>query len=386
MNGTVYGQQQAKDWGSFRDAGLAAACAGFDRLQQQYDVVICEGAGSPGEINLKATDIVNMGFVRERDMPVLLVGDIDRGGIYANFIGHYTVFDEWEKQRLRGYIVNQFRGDASLLSSAHEYVYAHTHKAVVGVVPFIANIGIPDEDRIVLSRSNQAPSRNDLDIAIIHLRHLANFSDIEPFTVEPGVQLRLVHEAAELGHPDAIIIPGSKSTIADCEALHANGLAQAIVTLRGQCEIVGICGGYQMLGSQIRDHGGVESQQQQCRGLDLLSMTTSFAANKHTGRSQALHRNSGLALTGFEIHHGNTEPTAALDPMVQVNDRIIGYGDSQQRTWGCYLHGCFDQDVFRHWWLNRLRQQRGINPSTSGGQWDLEPALNRVAKVFSGKR
>ncbi|MBV5306783.1 MAG: cobyric acid synthase [Desulfobulbaceae bacterium] len=367
----------------YKEKAREAARASYDSLAADYDVILLEGAGSPGEVNLKRHDIVNMGMAQYAKAPVLLVGDIDRGGVYASFVGTMEVLNEWERALVAGFVVNRFRGQASLLQSAHDYVVAHTGREVLGVVPYLKNLGLPEEDSVSFKEglfTADRPTGEHVEIAVISLPHISNFTDIEPLVAEPDVYLRVVERAEDLGNPQAIILPGSKNVIHDLAALRSCGLADAIQRLADEgCEIVGVCGGYQMLGTGIEDPLAIESNQGTIAGLGLLSMTTVLAADKKLVRQRGIHTESGQPVHGYEIHHGRSQTD--LPPTLAFTDgSSCGAGNANGRIWGSYLHGIFDSDPFRRWFINRLRQRQGLMPlSGIPAPYDLEPAFDRLA-------
>ena len=235
--------------------------------------MILEGAGSPGEVNLKKQDFVNMPMARHAQSPVLIVGDIDRGGVFASFIGTMAVLDEWEKDLVGGFLVNKFRGDASLLADAYTYMREHTGRDVLGTVPYMHDHGLPEEDGIDRRSSWEGESGRDIDVVVIELPHGSNMTDFDALRLEPDVSLRLLRDPAQLGDPDLIIIPGSKNTISDLDALRGTGMASAIQAIAesGRARIVGICGGYQMLGQSIQDPAHIESARADSPGLSMRS-------------------------------------------------------------------------------------------------------------------
>jgi cobyric acid synthase CobQ len=324
-----------------------------------------------------------MGMAQYAKAPVLLVGDIDRGGVYASFVGTMEVLNEWERALVAGFVVNRFRGQASLLQSAHDYVVAHTGREVLGVVPYLKNLGLPEEDSVSFKEglfTADRPTGEHVEIAVVSLPHISNFTDIEPLVAEPDVYLRVVERADDLGNPQAIILPGSKSVIHDLAALRSCGLADAIQRLADEgCEIVGVCGGYQMLGTGIEDPLAIESNQGTIAGLGLLSMTTVLAADKKLVRQRGIHTESGQPVHGYEIHHGRSHTD--LPPTLAFTDGSgCGAVNASGRIWGSYLHGIFDSDPFRRWFINRLRQRQGLAPlSGIPVPYNLEPAFDRLA-------
>ncbi|MFH7319614.1 cobyric acid synthase [Desulfurivibrio sp. D14AmB] len=381
--GQPVGNMKVAQYHAYKETARAAACRAYDELAAEYDVIVLEGAGSPGEINLRAHDFVNMAMARHAKAPVLLVGDIERGGIFASLLGHYELMEPWERELLAGYVINRFRGDASLLASGLEFITARTGRPFFGVLPYLADLGLPQEDSVSFKQGlyeKRAATAEQVELALIDLSHISNFTDLEPLLAEPDVSLRLVRRAAELGRPDAIILPGSKNVIADLAFLEQSGLAAAIrqAATGGSCEIVGICGGFQMLGREVADPYSLESDGKTASGLGLLALETRLEEEKTLVRRRFTHLASGLPVHGYEIHHGQTrghEP-----PALQDGTETAGAVSPDGRIWGSYLHGIFDADPFRRWFIDRLRQRRGLAPlGIIQAPYDLEPAFDRLA-------
>ena len=383
VHGRPVGNMDVMTYLRYKETAMQAAHASYDSLAADYDVILLEGAGSPGEVNLKRHDIVNMGMARYAQAPVLLVGDIDRGGVYASFVGTMEVLNEWERALVAGFVVNRFRGQASLLQEAHDYVNSHTGREVLGVVPYLKNLGLPEEDSVSFKDGlfdSKRPGGAHVEIAVISLPHISNFTDIEPLAAEPDVYLRVVERTEDLGHPQVIILPGSKNVIHDLAALRSCRLAAAIQRLVAEgCEIIGVCGGYQMLGTTIDDPLAIESDQGTIAGLGLLPMTTVLAADKKLVRQSGVHRESGQPVHGYEIHHGRSRTD--LPPTLSFTDGTgCGAVDASGRIWGSYLHGIFDSDPFRRWFINRLCQRKGLVALPGiPAPYDLEPAFDRLA-------
>ncbi len=369
----------------FKKEAVQSAWQSYDELADEFEVVLLEGAGSPGEVNLKAHDIVNMQMARYASAPVLLVGDIDRGGVYASFVGTMEVLEQWERQLVAGFLVNRFRGQASLLQSAHDYVSSHTGKEVLGVVPYLHDLGIPEEDSVSFKAGlfeSSKPQQDHVEIVLLSLPHISNFTDLEAFHGEPDVFLRVVERVEDLGQPDAVILPGSKNVIGDLAALRESAIADTVCALaRSGCEIVGICGGYQMLGSKIEDPHFIESDRSQTDGLGLLEMTTVLEPVKSLTRQQGIHQPSGLEIHGYEIHHGLS--SSGLEPLLRfVDNKVCGSMSENGRIWGSYLHGIFDADLFRRWFIDTLRKRKGLSPLKQiQASYDLEPAFDRLADI-----
>ncbi len=362
--------------------------AALDRLRAAHDLVVIEGAGSPVELNLKASDIVNMAVARYAQSPVLLVGDIDKGGIFAQLLGTLWLLPPEERALVRGLIVNKFRGDPALFADGLRILEERGEVPVLGVVPFLVDHRIPEEDAAALDASSEPErQRGEVDIAVIRLPHIANFDDFDPLQSEPGVRLRYVQSAATLGQPHAIILPGTKTTMSDLAWLRGCGLDKAI---RHRADdgvaVVGICGGFQMLGQVIRDPEQVESALESMPGLGLLPVDTTFADAKTTRQVSAqviasagwLYTLKGQTLAGYEIHMGQTTGGQAWLEIQTPPDQGACHADGafspDGRIWGCYLHGLFANDAFRRAWLDSLQPRRA-----AGSAYDLDAALDRLA-------
>ena len=349
----------------------------YDSLSAEYDCMVLEGAGSPGEINLKSTDVVNMRMAQYAHSPVLLAGDIDRGGVYASFIGTYATFEPWERELLYGFAVNKFRGDPTLLADAHEYVRRMTGKTVEAVFDFLPGLGLPEEDSVGFAFAPKAEKRTDsLDVAVIHLGHIANFTDLAPLDIEPDVQIRTVDCGNELGQPDVIILPGSKGVADDIARMKQNGLFEAVKN--SSAYLVGICGGLQILGEKLLDLNGIESEMSEVEGMRKLPLTTVMREKKMLRHSSAVTR-SGFTVRGYEIHHGETSCRTkdGLAVMYAEDGREIGYeADGLLAT---YLHGIFDDDAFRRHFLNSIRRRKGWDVLPQSCEYGFEKALNRLA-------
>ena len=309
VRGKPVGNMRVAEYVAYKPQAFDAAKECYESLAAEFDAIVLEGAGSPGEVNLKSHDIVNMRMAEHAGAPVLVVGDIDRGGVFAAFVGTMEVLAPGSAIWIAGWIVNRFRGDASLLGPALEYTLQHTGRPVLGVVPYLAGLGLPaggfggvQERRA--GRSPWSGFRGNgaaVEIAVIDLPHISNFTDFDPFRMESDVRLRIVRSADELQRPDAVILPGSKNTLGDLEYLRGSGLAERIVALarEGTAEIVGICGGFQMLGREIHDPLGIESAADGSPGLALLGVSTVMAAEKTLVRTTARHAISGPGSLGL---------------------------------------------------------------------------------------
>src|SRR5438128_2306343 len=366
------------DWGAYREmqgALLGIVTESLERLRRTFELVLIEGAGSPAEINLRAHDIVNMRVARLADARVLLVGDIDRGGVFAALVGTLALLDPADRARVAGLIVNKLRGDGSILTPGLDELAARTGVPVLGVVPWIDERLVPAEDSLDLEALALGDGSTDaIEIAVVRLPRIANFDDFEPLAAEPGVRVRFVTTEAALRAADLVVLPGSKSTIADLAWLRATGLAAAVVAAAAAGRpVLGVCGGFQMLGENLRDPEHVESEREAAAGLGLLPVTTTFAREKttarvraHATRSGPFARAAGSEIAAYEIHAGRsalTRPaphpftvverggTSASDPDGAVSPR--------GNVVGTYLHGLFANGLLRRSLLGFLTERRG---------------------------
>ena len=359
VNGQVQGNMRAMEYYRRKREFIPAVMEAYNSLAQEYDIIVIEGAGSPAEINLKATDIVNMGLAELVDAPVLLVGDIDRGGVFAQLYGTIALLEPREQRRIKGTIVNKFRGDRAILQPGIDILEKICGVPVAGVIPY-THVDIDDEDSLS-TRFHTGDGRKDIDIAVVKLPRISNFTDVSPLERFESVSVRYIERPDQLHQPDMILLPGTKSTIADLLWLRQSGLEAAICqqAARG-CIVFGICGGYQMLGTSIRDPLGVEAAGvTEVKGMDLLPMDTVFQGEKvqqQTGGvfgtiSGPLHSLSGMAYTGYEIHMGRSGQQ--LPPLV-----------SRGNVYGSYIHGIFDGAGIAQAIIGDLAARKGIDPGT----------------------
>jgi adenosylcobyric acid synthase len=385
-----YYQQKDILWDSVRTA--------LDSLRQRYELVIIEGAGSPAEINLRNGDIVNMAVALYAKSPVLLVGDIDRGGIFAQLLGTLWLLEPEERALVRGLVINKFRGDLALFGEGARIIEEKGGTPVLGIIPYLKDLYIPEEDAVALDLPEAGRLRPGVttDIAVIHLPLISNFDDFDPFNADPGVSLRYVTSLQSLGEPDAIILPGTKSTVADLEWLRATGLAKAIIeNVQRGVALVGICGGYQMLGYRILDPQRVESDRISTPGLSLLPIQTHFDSRKATYQARArinfseswLAEMHGQTLEGYEIHMGNTQGNNPWLEIIARNGQRTHDPDGairpDGRVWGCYLHGLFANRQLRRAWLRSLGWENSIRSQRFAGDLFSE-AMDRLADAVEG--
>jgi adenosylcobyric acid synthase len=366
----------------------------FGRLSSAYDVIVIEGAGSPAEINLKEREIVNMRMAREASSPVLLVGDIDRGGVFASLVGTLELLTESECRYIKGFIINKFRGDVSLLKPATDFLEERTRLPVLGIIPYFRDISIAQEDSVFLDERSQRHLTDDLDIVIIRLPRIANYDDFDPLEHD-GSRLRYITKISELGDPDLIILPGTKSTFADLEFLNRSGLSERITQKADSgTPIIGVCGGYQMLCRSINDPERIESASESVPGLGLLPAVTTYARQKATSQVKGcvaadrglLSGMAGQELIGYEIHMGQTQTEGGSSPfrIYQTPEGVVNYEDGTMNAsgtvLGTYMHGIFNNSGFRQGLLNWLRRRRGL-PEIWGADVDKEKEYDRLADL-----
>ena len=359
VNGQVQGNMRAMEYYRRKREFIPAVMEAYNALDREYDIIVIEGAGSPAEINLKATDIVNMGLAELVDAPVLLVGDIDRGGVFAQLYGTIALLEPQEQQRIKGTIVNKFRGDRAILQPGIDILEKICGVPVAGVIPY-THVDIDDEDSLS-TRFHTGDGRKDIDIAVVKLPRISNFTDVSPLERFESVSVRYIERPDQLHQPDMILLPGTKSTIADLLWLRQSGLEAAICqqAARG-CIVFGICGGYQMLGASVRDPLGVEAAGvTEIKGMGLLPMDTVFQGEKVQQQTSgvfgeipgALHSLSGMKYTGYEIHMGRSRQQ--LPPLVH-----------QGNVYGSYIHGIFDGAGIAQAVIGDLAARKGIDPGT----------------------
>jgi adenosylcobyric acid synthase len=376
--GRPHGTLEAGEWATGR-AGLAeVAFESLSQLRQRFDVVICEGAGSPAEINLRAGDYVNMGLARHAGLPVVVVGDIDRGGVLAAMYGTLALLDPDDQALIAGWIVNKFRGDLSLLAPGLDTIATLTERPVFGVIPWLDRVWIDSEDALAVAgwRRESAPGGRALRVAAVRFPRTSNATDLDALAAEPGVTVTMTADPDVVLDSDIVVLPGSRATVDDLAWLRERGLADA-VTLRARAgrPVLGICGGYQMLATAIEDD--VESGAGRVPGLGLLPATVTFGRSKTLGTPSTSWR--GHPVTAYQIHHGRVRPDPAAEPFLD--------GCRVGAVWGTTWHGTFDNDAFRRAWLTEAARQAGVTWSPAEGAIGFEALrqnmLDRLADAIA---
>ncbi|WP_448514621.1 cobyric acid synthase [Parathermosynechococcus lividus] len=365
LNGHSAGVTEAANYyRDYFDRGWQAITTALRELQERFDWIVCEGAGSPAEVNLKHRDLTNMRVAKYLKAPTILVADIDRGGVFAHIVGTLMLLDPDERALIRGVVINKFRGQRSLLESGLKWLEETTGVPVLGVIPWL-DLHHPAEDSLDLL--DPRPQRAaDLQIAVVRLPRIANFTDVDPLLAEPTVSLRFCSPSDPLGNPDAVIVPGTKTTIADLQVLRETGMAQQLQEYAAQGgTILGICGGWQLLGETIADPEGLEGCQGVHVGLGLMPLQTHLTPKKITQQRQtrSLVFPSDTPIHGYEIHHGQSTYTATVgDWQMLFETPELGCVNTARTLWGTYLHGLFENGSWRRHWLNQLRSRRQLPP------------------------
>ncbi len=380
VQGRVLGNYDARAYLELRPKLMAYVLESYARIAENANLVLVEGAGSPAEVNLREGDLANMGFAQAAGVPVVLVGDIERGGVIAALVGTHALLEGAERALLKGYIVNKFRGDPSLFEAAHGVIAARTGLRSYGVVPwFEAASRLPAEDFLGLRGSSPGRSDGAIRIVVPRLPRLANFDDLDPLAAEPDVVLDIVPPGAALpGDADLVILPGSKATLADLAALRTEGWDVDLAAhVRRGGAVLGICGGLQMLGQRIADPDGVEGRPGEALGLGLLELETVLGGAKRLALVEGVELLSGEKIRGYEMHLGRTAGPALARPMLELAGRAEGAVSASGRVMGCYVHGLFAADGFRQAFLGRLRER-----ASSGVAYEaeVEAALDGLAE------
>ena len=356
VHGKVAGIARGADYKRHKPHLMGAVLESYERLAAQADLVLVEGAGSPAEINLRAGDIANMGFATRARVPVVLVGDIDRGGVIASLVGTHAVLAPPDRAAVIGYLINKFRGEVSLFDDGLEAIGRFTGWPSFGVVPWLEAVRrLPAEDSVAVDRTG-GRAGGALTVAVPVLGRIANFDDLDPLAAEPDVDVVMVRSGESIpSDADVIVLPGSKSTIADLRALDRNGWRGSIrAHARRGGHVIGLCGGYQMLGRAVRDPAGIEGAPGEAEGLGLLDIETVMSSGKTVRNAQARSIRFGVPLAGYEIHLGETTGPDCARPVAMIGDRPDGATSPDGRVFGTYLHGLFDGGPFRQAFLGQF--------------------------------
>lgn len=368
VDGRAIGTMTAMEYHQYKPALRHSVKQTYDALESTVDCVVIEGAGSPAEINLREGDIVNMSMAESADAPVILVGGINLGGVFASLLGTVMLLTDEERSRVKGVIINKFRGDINILEPGLRMLEERIHVPVIGVVPWM-DVELEDEDSVT-ERFRRQSGTGDLDVVVVKLRHISNFTDFQSLALQPGVRVRYAQTAGELENADLIILPGTKNTIEDLIDLRNRGLDAAIVRhARRGGMVIGVCGGYQMLGRVLRDPGHVESRVPEITGLGLLDMEVTFAAEKRTAQASGvlccqsgwLREAAGLTVDGYEIHAGQNRLGETAVPWLKIGSRVDGVMNESGNVLGSYLHGLFDDGQLFAVIAARIRAQKGMD-------------------------
>lgn len=405
IHGRALRHMSAREYYGFRATAWAAVEESYSRLSKAYDLVVMEGAGSPAEINLMDVDIVNMAAARLARASVLLVGDIDKGGVFASLYGTVKLVGR-DSRLISAFIINKFRGDVDILRAGLDLIEQKTGKPVIGVLPYVTDLGLPEEDGLALRNGSASQGDGSVRIVVVRLRYIANFTDFDPFFCEPDVHLLYSTNPSEIENADMVIVPGSKNTVKDLLFLRESGLDKSIRKAYDKgARIAAICGGYQMMGRKISDPGKVESTHPEMEGLGLLDIETVFDETKTTCQVEATAAKGSLFhdpvqagqpnLKGYEIHMGNSTGDIGLfrlrrlsgapDGSVSLGPEILD-GSVRGHCWGTYMHGIFENDAFRRGVVNGLRKRKDLAPlPVSVSYLSLrEEALDRLSSMVRG--
>ena len=378
VQGRVVGNAKARQYQSWKPRLMEAVLDSFARLRAEADLVLVEGAGSPAEVNLRRGDIANMGFARRADVPVVLIGDIDRGGVIAQIVGTHAVIDPEDAAMVAGFLVNKFRGDPSLFVDGMAFIAVRTGWPALGLVPHFAEAArLPAEDAVALARPEAGRAGAAVTVCVPLLPRISNFDDLDPLKAEPGVDLRFVRAGDAIPPCDLVVLPGSKATVADLAALRAQGWDIDILAhARRGGRVLGLCGGYQMLGRSVADPSGIEGPPGASPGLGLLDVETVLGGDKVLRPVTGTTLDDAAPFAGYEMHVGETRGPDRARPLLRFDDGSEeGATSPDGRVGGCYVHGLFADDRQRAAWLRRL----GAAPSTLRYDLEVDGVLDRLA-------
>jgi adenosylcobyric acid synthase len=394
VHGKAFANMAALEYHTYKKQLEAEALKAYRQLAEDFEIVVIEGAGSPAEINLREHDIVNMRMAELAEAPVIITSDIDKGGVFASLVGTMELLTPQERQRVKALHINKFRGDLEILRPGLDFLAQKCRRPLLGVTPYIRNIGIQEEDSLPTERDRQKTNNHPspLRVQILALPHLSNFTDFDPLEAEEGVELKYLKPGEKFNQPDLIILPGTKNTIEDFRYLQQAGYAQQIKNYLAEgVFVLGICGGYQMLGREILDPEAAESASGRVEGLKLLDIVTRFEAAKITAQVQAQALDLPFyqgSVSGYEIHMGRTQLSAKEQPLFSVQregqEHPDGAARADFRVMGTYLHGVFDNDAFRRAYLNFVRRGRGLQVSaakTTSALEQRQQAYERLAEI-----
>ncbi len=390
MSGAIHSSQFA-DRRYRRERLWPYVANSLDTLRREYDIVVIEGAGSPAEINLREGDIVNMAVALYADSPVFIIGDIDKGGVFASLYGTHALISDEERNLVKGFIINKFRGDVSLLKPGLAQIEELTGVGVLGVVPFLTDVYVPEEDSPREARVSSSESESgEVEVVVVALPHMANFDEFDPLARRSDVRLRYVREAEEFGNPDLVILPGSKVTIADMDYVRQSGIESRIRShIWNGRALIGVCGGMQMLGSSIHDPDGIESERRMAEGLGVLDIETRLIGEKLTTRTTGkivgneglLAGARGMAVSGYEIHVGVTESDKGASGVMETADggAAIGYADRTGRAFGTYVHDLFKNEAFAERIVANVARMKGLDHDIESEPFSQDAEFDKLA-------
>ncbi len=396
IQGKAVRHMKAQEYYAYKQEAWKSVEESFSRLSQDYDLIVMEGAGSPAEINLLSVDIVNMAAAKMAKAQVLLVGDIDKGGVFASLYGTVKLLGR-DARHIKGFIINKFRGDIEILNPGLDMILGKTGKPVIGVLPYAVDLGLPEEDGLALTEKRMTGRQGAIRAVVVRLKYISNFTDFDPLSHEPDVELIYSRNAADIENADLLILPGTKNTVKDLLFLRESGIDQSIRRAYAKgIDVMGLCGGYQMLGHRIFDPLGVESEHREVEGLGLLNIETTFEAEKMTCQVEAEIREeywngygsfaSGRSLQGYEIHMGRSTGEIALFSCRRLSQSGDSHGLDGSRNgncWGTYLHGIFENNSFRRSILDHIRTKKGLEPLGTFVDYgrDQDRAIDRLADL-----